>query len=126
MLLRFIGMTLLKWTMGYGLGLRYFRCLLWIAAFTAIGMGFLHCDAAVSDTRTGFPITLLDGAMARPKPLDSAVYSLQKLIPLVEFEKFDQVQLGRYAKVYFDIHRILGYVLALFLGAGLSGLTQKS
>jgi hypothetical protein len=126
MLSRFIGMTLLKWTMGYGLGLRYFRCLLWIAALTVLGMGVLHCDATVSDTRTGFPIALLDRATARPKVLDSAVYSLQKLIPLVEFEKFDQVQLGRCAKVYFYIHRTLGYVLALFLGAGLSGLTQKS
>jgi uncharacterized protein YjbI with pentapeptide repeats len=113
-LLRFIGMTLLKWTIGYGLGLRYFRCLIWIAVLTSIGMVILHNDATVLDTGV------------HPQRLDSFVYSFQKLVPLVEFEKFDQVRLGHWAKMYFYVHRTLGYVLALFLGAGLTGLTQKS
>jgi uncharacterized protein YjbI with pentapeptide repeats len=111
---RFIGMTLLMSTIGYGLGLRYFRCLLWIAVLTGIGMVFLHNDATVLDTGT------------HPLPLDSFVYSFQKLMPLVEFEKFDQVRLGDWAKMYFYVHRTLGYMLAIFLGAGLTGLTQKS
>jgi hypothetical protein len=123
---RFIGMTLLNWTIGYGLGLRYFRCLGWIVGLTALGMVFLHYGATVLDTRLGFPLVLPDGAKAPLKFGDSLVFSLQKLIPLVQFEKFDQVQLGSFAKWYFYIHQLAGYVLALFLGAGLSGLTQKS
>ena len=35
---RFIGLTLLKWTTGYGLGLRYFRSLGWVAGFTGLGV----------------------------------------------------------------------------------------
>jgi hypothetical protein len=123
---RFIGMTLLKWTTGYGLGLRYFRCLVWIAILTGIGIFVLQNDATVLDARTGFSGVLQDGATVHPRFLDSFIYSFQKLIPLVEFEKFDQVQLGHWAKIYFFVHRTLGYVLALFLGAGLTGLTQKS
>jgi hypothetical protein len=52
---RFIGMTLLKWTIGYGLGLKYFRCLLWIFGFTLFGMVVLYYGASVLDNRSGFP-----------------------------------------------------------------------
>jgi len=115
--LRYLGMSLLKWTIGYGLGLRYFLCLLWIAVLTGIGMVFLHYDGTA---------VLEDGATAQLNFGDSLVYSVQQLIPFVEFEKFEQVQLGSLAKWYFYLHKALGYVLAIFLGAGLSGLTQKS
>jgi hypothetical protein len=118
-LLRFIGMTLLKWTIGYGLGLRYFRCLWWIIGITALGMAVLYFGATVLDTNTGLTKAQLGFG-------DSLVFSLQKLIPLVQFEKFDQVQLVSFTRWYFYIHQLAGYVLALFLGAGLSGLTQKS
>jgi hypothetical protein len=123
---RFIGMTLLKWTIGYGLGLKYFRCLLWIFGFTLFGMVVLYYGASVLDNRSGFPLVLHDGTRAHVRLFDMFVYSFQKLIPLVEFEKFDQVQLGHWAKIYFFVHRTFGYVLALLLGAGLTGLTQKS
>src|SRR5207253_1974950 len=39
---RYFGMTLLKWTIGYGLGYRYFRCLIWIALFITIGAILVH------------------------------------------------------------------------------------
>lgn len=117
--LRFIGMTLLKWTIGYGLGLRYFRCLGWIFGLTALGLAVLYFGATVLDTNTELTKPQLGFG-------DSLVFSLQKLIPLVQFEKFDQVQLSSFTKWYFYIHQLAGYVLALFLGAGLSGLTQKS
>jgi hypothetical protein len=118
-LFRFIGMTLLKSTIGYGLGLLYFRSLWWIVGFTALGMAVLFLGATVLDTNTGLTKAQLGFG-------DSLVFSLQKLLPLVQFEKFDQVQLGPFARWYFYIHQLAGYVLALFLGAGLAGLTQKS
>jgi hypothetical protein len=34
---RWIGLSLLKWTMGYGLGIRYFLALFWVAGLTLIG-----------------------------------------------------------------------------------------
>jgi hypothetical protein len=118
--LRLIGMSLLKWTTGYGIGLRYFRCLWWVAGFTAIGCAVLYLD--VIPRGAAVPRLVRSGLGFG----DSFFYSLQKLIPFLEVEKLDQVQLGRFARGYFYLHHLVGYVLALFIAAGLSGLTQKS
>jgi len=101
-------MTLLKWTIGYGLGGRYFRCLWWVAGFTTLGVGVL----------------LLAGSGMSPG--EKIIYSFQKLLPFAALEKFDSVGLGEPAKWYFYAQRLVGYVLAAFLAAGLAGLTQKS
>lgn len=34
---RWLWLSTLKWTIGYGIGLRYFRALLWVIFFTAVG-----------------------------------------------------------------------------------------
>ena len=106
---RHAGLTLLKWTTGYGLGLRYFRCLWWIAGLTLLGTVVVSVDA----THINFARSL--------------VYSFQKLLPsFAKIEEFPRVRLGTFARWYFYAHQLAGYVLAGFLAAGLAGLTQKS
>jgi hypothetical protein len=104
---RYLGMTLLKWTIGYGIGLRYFRCLWWILGFTALGSVVLFFGAKHIELA------------------DYPVYSLVKLLPFAKLGEFKDVTLTPLAKWYFYFHQLVGYVLAGFLAAGLAGLTQK-
>jgi uncharacterized protein YjbI with pentapeptide repeats len=105
---RYLGMSLLNWTIGYGVGYRYFRCLWWILGFTALGTAVLYL---------GVPTI---------EPGDCVVYSLVKLLPFAKLDEFKGVTLSSLAKCYFYLHQLVGYVLAGFLAAGLAGLTQKS
>jgi len=53
-------------------------------------------------------------------------YSLDILLPIIHLRKahYDKIVLAGPTRVYFYVHQLLGYVLALFLIAGLSGLTK--
>jgi hypothetical protein len=109
---RWLGSSLLNWTIGYGLGGQYFRALGWVIMFTTIGAGVLYFS--------GQPIEgLASGLSAR------VIYSLDQLLPIVEFEKYDKVVLTGIVAYYFYFERLVGWVLGSFLVAGLAGLTQK-
>jgi hypothetical protein len=110
--LRWLGFSFLKWTIGYGLGRRYFRALAWVIILTIIGASFLHLSGQPSYglTRT-LPAQLF--------------YSLDQLLPIVEFEKYDKVVLKGWVAYYFYAQKLAGWVLGSFLVAGLAGLTQK-
>ncbi len=106
---RYIGLTLLKWTIGYGLGYRYFWSLWWVGILTCLGVIVLQFDACN-----------IHGA-------ESLVYSFQKLLPpFAKLEELKNVRIGVFARWYFYVHQLIGFVLAGFLTAGLAGLTQKS
>lgn len=112
---RWFGMSLLKWAIGYGLGMRYFWALRWMAGLTLLGFGLLWLCIPEID-RDFF--TLL-GA------------SFERLLPFAEFNDssktfFEHVSLPPLVWGYFFFHKLVGYVLASFLIAGLAGLTQKS
>jgi hypothetical protein len=53
-------------------------------------------------------------------------YSLAMLLPIIDLYKYrsDKIDLEGFARVYFYCHHIFGYVLAIFLGAALTGLTK--
>ena len=52
-------------------------------------------------------------------------YSFDSLIPLVKLrEKHKEIDLRGWQRYYFYAHRIMGYILATFLVAGLSGLAK--
>jgi len=52
-------------------------------------------------------------------------YSIDMLLPIIELDKSHyDISLEGWVRVYFYVHKIFGYVLALFLIAGLSGLTK--
>ncbi len=109
---RWWGLTLLKWTIGYGIGLKYFRALAWVIAFTIIGAGVLCLSGQPSEG-------LAPGVPAR------VVYSLDQLLPFVEFDEYDKVVLTGGVAYYFYALKLIGWVLASFLVTGLAGLTQK-
>jgi hypothetical protein len=47
------------------------------------------------------------------------------LLPIIELHKpHYEMQLEGWVGVYFYAHKVLGYILGLFLIAGLSGLTK--
>ncbi|WP_282611000.1 leucine-rich repeat protein [Pelagibius sp. Alg239-R121] len=109
--LSWLGLSLLKWTIGYGLGFRYFQALLWVSLLVVLGVTVLR--ASGEGRRNGLPWGLS--------------YSLDHLIPVVELRKYhyDEVSLRGWARYYFYAHKLTGYVLASFLIAGLAGLTQS-
>ena len=108
---RWFGLTLLNWTIGYGLGLGYFRALGWILVFTLIGTVALYAF------RQG-----PEGLAAK------AIFSLDRLLPIVQLdESHKEVEAGLAGRVkyYFYAHKLVGWVLASFLIAALAGLTQE-
>jgi hypothetical protein len=109
---QWLGSSFLDWTIGYGLGGRYFRALGWVIAFTAIGTGILYFSGQPSNG-------LEPGLPAR------FIYSLDQLLPIVEFEKYENVKLTDGVAYYFYFQKLVGWALGSFLVAGLAGLTQK-
>jgi hypothetical protein len=109
-----LGRSVLKVTIGYGLGARYFRALWWVVGFTAIGTLVL----------------LTSGAAARRHGLAWCAWaSLDEIIPLVDLNKeygeFINTTLQGWRLWYFYVHRIVAFVLGSFVAAGLGGITQE-
>jgi hypothetical protein len=112
--LRYIGLTLLKWTIGYGLGLRYFRCLWWLAGLTLIGLGVLQAHALACWLSESICQAIWP-CYGHIDIADSIVYSFQKpLPPFAKLKEFSGIILGPVATWYFYLHQLIGYVLAGF------------
>ena len=105
------GQLLLKWTIGYGYGFRNFGALVWVGIFVAIGALVLNCS----------------GEAARLPSTSSIEYSLDMLLPIIKLHEphYRHELLDDWARYYFDAHKIVGYVLASFLIAGLAGITKR-
>ncbi len=103
-------MTLLNSTIGYGYGYRYFRTLYWMIALVIFGAAVLRISGQGRANKMPWGLS----------------YSLDHLLPIIELRKYhyDQIQLTGWARYYFYLHKLMGYVLASFLIAGLAGLTQ--
>ena len=53
------------------------------------------------------------------------VYSFDLLLPLIKLrEQHYKIELAGWARYYFYLHKLMGYILASFLIASLSGLTK--
>jgi cytoskeletal protein CcmA (bactofilin family) len=108
--IRWWGLSLLKWTIGYGLGYRYFQALFWVAGLVVVGAMVLR----------------FSGEGMRNKMPYGIAFSLDHLLPIVKLRSYHyDVELEGWARYYFYAHKLMGYVLASFLLAGLSGLTQQ-
>ncbi len=108
--LKWWGMFLLMVTIGYGLGHRYFRALGWVVVLVLLGAGVLAVTGE---------------GLAHGMPWGLS-YSLDHLLPVVQLSKSHyDIELAGFARYYFYAHKLMGYVLASFLIAGLAGLTQK-
>ena len=104
---RWIFLSGLKVTIGYGYGGRYFWVLGWVGFFALVGAGLLFVrDETDNGERLGF------------------WYSLDMLLPGIRLrENHYDVDLGyKWTRRYFAVHKIVGYVLVFFVLAGLAGL----
>lgn len=118
-----MGLSVLDLTIGYGLGNRYFRVLWWVGGLTLVGAFVLigigsHAWAEFPSIFFAsldqlLPIISLD------KAHDVLIFGDLKAKPPCEAQAFG-------VRVYFYLHKILGWVLASFLVAGLGGLTQRN
>jgi len=116
-----LGLSLLKWTIGYGLGARYFRVLYWVAAFVLIGVITLWLDQTIG----GYQLT-----SESRSPIWMVAASVDALLPIVTLDKTftDAVPaklFSFYSRLVFWTLGITGWILGSFLVAGLAGLTQK-
>jgi hypothetical protein len=101
-------LMLLEWTIGYGIGIGYFRVLGWIMILTVIGASVLKRSQDKSRLWCFFA-------------------SFDWMLPLVELdEEHPKVvsKLSGCPLYWFYFQAIAGYVLASFIIAGLAGITQ--
>jgi hypothetical protein len=113
---RWLGLSLLKITIGYGIGLRFFYALAWAALFTAIGFWMLG----------PIPVGLAGGPMLT-SAAQKIAYSFDQLLPIIELDhSFGDVKLPGPIAAYFWFHRFCGFLLGGFITAGIAGLTQRS
>jgi hypothetical protein len=98
----------LHWVL-IGYGYHPFRALWWALGLVFVGVAVLRLSG--EGKRTSMPYGL--------------TYSVDMLLPIIRLrEKNYEAELKGYARYYFYVHKIMGYVLASFLIAGLSGLTK--
>jgi hypothetical protein len=73
----------------------------------------------------GIAVLHLSGEARRNEMPWGVTYSIDMLIPIVRLrDAHYKVDLGGWARYYFYLHKVVGYALASFLIAGLSGLTK--
>lgn len=137
-----VGMWLLKWTIGYGIGLRYFRVLAPVLALTGLGALLLHQFGEQQErdwlrlTFASFdqllPIVTLDSAHDKLFSNASVATPRDALSHSAPGDQFG-IEKAQAALVqphwligYFYVHKLIGWLLGLFLAAGLAGLTQRN
>jgi len=103
----FAWLTLLRWLIGYGYYPYY--SLWWIVGFVLLGALVLRVSG--EGPRNAMPIGLS--------------YSFDMLLPIVRLrDQHYAIDLKGWARYYYYGHKLMGWVLASFLVAGLSGLTK--
>jgi hypothetical protein len=105
--IEWVWLTTLKWVIGYG----YYpqRAIFW--AIGLVLMGAIVLRVSREGPRNEMPYGL--------------AYSFDTLLPIIKLrDRHYQIDLKTWARYYFYGHKIMGYVLAAFLAAGLSGLTK--
>jgi len=97
-----------KYFIGYAY--RPYYTVVWVIGFALLGMIVLR---------------LSKQGPANGRPYGIA-YSIDMLLPIIKLrDKHYEINLKSWARYYFYFHKIMGYILASFLIAGLSGLTAK-
>jgi hypothetical protein len=109
--MRYIEMTANKWVIGYG----YYKfwSIYWAMGLLIAGTVLLWLSG--EGRRVSRHYSLPYGIF----------YSFDLLLLIIRLrEKHYKVDLKGWIRYYFYVHRIMGYVLASFLIAGISGLTK--
>ncbi|MEZ5934992.1 MAG: hypothetical protein R3F54_24285 [Alphaproteobacteria bacterium] len=121
-----LGLWFLKATIGYGHGAaRYFRTLWWVLALMLLGVSVLMTSGdymLLNDGQAWSAASLGEGFLTL---VQAASYSLDKLLPIMDLPKHHgDIVLSELSRLYFQAHKLMGYILALFLLAGITGLTK--
>ena len=119
---RNLGLWMLRATMGYGIGYRYFRALYWVVGLAALCLVTAAIDASINGWhRTVFahhpPIWVIYACISHVLPIVSLDKSYGDALP-------GQIA-GPFGKAVFHIVTLCGWLLGGMLAAGLSGLTQR-
>ncbi|WP_325733604.1 hypothetical protein [Bradyrhizobium sp.] len=102
-----IWLTVLKWVIGYGHHPEL--SILWSLGFVVVGAIVLRISG--EGPRNGMPYGL--------------AYSFDILLPIIRLrDRHYAIDLKTWARYYFYVHRIMGYLLATFLAVGVAGLTK--
>ncbi len=133
--LYWLWLTALRWVIGYGYSLRY--SLFWVIGLVIFGtvLCFTTLENAKKDSiskangkiPTGSQNSTTSEESKGVLLIHSFWYSVDNFLPVIELLKDeDKVKFSSWGiKSIFYIHRIVGSVLAIYIGAGLSGLTKK-
>jgi uncharacterized protein YjbI with pentapeptide repeats len=111
-LTRALWLTALWAAIGFGIGYHLlFNTLAWVALWVFLGvMVMRHYHETTSNGLPTWPIA----------------YSFDMLLPVARLrEEHYKIDLKSRARIYFYFHKIMGFLLASFLVAGLSGLVEK-
>jgi uncharacterized protein YjbI with pentapeptide repeats len=102
-------LTLQKYVIGYGYGSGELRSLIWVGFFILLG---------------ALVIRINKEGRARNLPWCLS-YSLDMILPIIRLdERHYEIELDGFAKYYFYFHILMGYLLASFVIAAISGLTK--
>jgi hypothetical protein len=102
---RKLWLTIFKYSVGYGY--RPGLALIWAIALVILGAAVLKTSGEGSRINMPYGLT----------------YSFDMLLPIVKLREWDdKIHLIGWARYYFYVQKIMGYLLASFLIAGLSGL----
>jgi hypothetical protein len=120
-----VGLGMLRMTIGYGLGNRYFRVLWWVGGLTLLGTVLLILAGQQSPERWPWP-SLFFASLDQLLPIitlnkahDALIFGDSSANPLVKPQP-------SWIQYYFYVHMIVGWVLGSFIVAGLAGLTQRN
>jgi hypothetical protein len=102
-----VWLTILSWMIGYGYYLH--RAIWWVLCLVVVGAAVMRRSG--EGPRNGMPFGL--------------AFSFDILLPIIRLrDRHYQIDLQSWARYYFYVHKIMGYILASFLIAGLTGLTK--
>jgi len=105
--LTWVWLTMQDWFIGYGY--KKWRSIIWVISFVIVGALIFRRTAEAK--RYGMPFGI--------------AYSFDMLLPIVHLRQLhEKIDLEGWQRYYFYFHKIMGYVLASFVIAGLSGLTK--
>jgi len=118
--INWLWLTSLKYIIGYGYGYHIWQAGLWVLFWWSIGTGVLLLWKEEANKK--MPEGVVSGFLFG---LDYIFYSLYRLLPFMRLDRrYDDTPLTDIVRYYFYLHQLVGYVLALFLIAGLTGLTK--
>jgi uncharacterized protein YjbI with pentapeptide repeats len=122
---RAAGLWLLKAMMGYGYGYRYFWSFWWVAGLVLIGTCLLGGTGEYLKIPGVIPWSAASWQSTFYNVVDLIMYNLDLLLPIVSLDdRYEKVVLSVPLRYYFYFEKLMGYVLASFLIAGLAGLTK--